>query len=112
MKKTSKGGTSRMKAADWQAKTDKLRKKLESAWADSEHTLESLWHQSAVATLHWVGAHRSRVEAFRKSVKGTPVEKVVNSALKAVRAEARTRTSKAKPKTRRSVTRRHSAAAH
>lgn len=111
MKKTSRGGASHKKAADWQAKTDKLRKKLESAWSDSEHTLESLWHQSAVATLHWVGAHRSRVEAFRKSVKGTPVERVVNAALKAVRTEGRS-ARKTKPKARGTAIRRRSAAAH
>ncbi len=98
MKSKGKSGATHRNKTDWHATTDKMRKKLESAWKKSEHSLESLWHQSAVATLHWVGANKARVQAFRNSVKNTPVEKAMNAALKAIRAEARAkaRTSKAR----------------
>lgn len=77
------------RAAAWNAEVAQMKERMESAWREGEYVAESLWHQSAVAALHWVAGNRSRVSGFRQAVKGTPVEKALDLALKAVRSEAR-----------------------
>lgn len=88
MSTRSQQSTARRNAA-WNAEVAQMKERMESAWREGEHVAESLWHQSAVAALHWVAGNRSRVSGFRQAVKGTPVEKALDVALKAVRAEAR-----------------------
>ncbi len=72
-----------------EGRIDQLKTKLEKAWEEGEHKSEALWHQTAVASLQWISSHKTLTDDFKKSVKGTVLEKPVNSALKAIRAEAR-----------------------
>ena len=74
---------------DLEGRRDRLKEKLEKAWEKGEHKSEALWHQTAVASLEWISSHKKLTDDFKKSVKGTVLEKPVNSALKAIRAEAR-----------------------
>lgn len=87
MSTRSQQSTARRDAA-WNAEVAQMKTRLENAWREGEYVAESLWHQSAVAALHWVAGNRSRVSGFRQAVKGTPVEQALDVALKAVRAEA------------------------
>jgi hypothetical protein len=79
------------RAREWEARTEQLRQQFELAWANSAHAIETAWHDGAVAALHWVSGHPSRMSTFRRSVKGTPAERVVSGALRAIRAEAKQR---------------------
>ncbi len=88
---TPRSKTVRRPRRDWDTEAAKIKERLEGAWREGEYAVESMWHQSAIATLHWVAGHRSRVAGFRQAVKGTPIEKGLDAALKALRAEARTR---------------------
>ena len=106
---TRKSGSKRSAEIDWEARAEQVRKQLEATLSEGGHALESLWHQSAVAALHWVGSHRGRVSAFRKSVKGTPMERVVTAALKAVQAESSTRVRRPRSRTRKPASRRRKA---
>ncbi len=74
---------------DWDAQFNQLKDKVDKVWQQGEHAAESAWHQTAVASLKWISEHQTRVDSFKKSVKGTVMEKPVNKALKAIRAEAK-----------------------
>ncbi len=108
---TSKNRTStqhRMTALS--ADADQIKQRVEDAWRDGEHAVASMWHQSAIAALHWLASHRSRVAGFRQAVKNTPMEKALDVALKALRTEARTPTPGARKATgTRKATRRSTA---
>ncbi len=84
-----------VKKVDLDAQFSHLKEKLEEAWKQGEHAAESAWHQTAVASLKWISEHHGRVDSFKKSVKGTVMEKPVNNALKAIRAEANPKPKKA-----------------
>lgn len=88
------------RSARWEAEAANIKGRIETVWKDGEHAVESMWHQSAIAALDWISAHRTRVDALRKSVKGTPIEKALDAALKALRVEARAPVA-AKKKTKR-----------
>jgi hypothetical protein len=84
---------------------EQIKQRVEEAWRESEHAVASMWHQSAIAALHWVSSHRSRVAGFRQAVKDTPMEKALDVALKTLRAEARTPLVRTRKATRRSAAR-------
>lgn len=86
---SKKATSSPRRKNNWNAEAEKLKARLEQAWHEGEHKVESMWHQSAVAALHWVSSHHSRVAAFRKAVKNTPMEKALDAAIKALRGEVR-----------------------
>lgn len=86
---SKKATSSSRRKNNWNAEAEELKARLEQAWHEGEHKVESMWHQSAVAALHWVSSHHSRVAAFRKAVKNTPMEKALDAAIKALRGEAR-----------------------
>lgn len=81
--------TIRNKAAQWDAEVAKIKSQLEASWLESEFKLESLWHESAIAALRWIAGHRSRVSGLRQAVRGTAVEKALDTALAALRSEAK-----------------------
>lgn len=62
--------------------------------------LDGLRQKAADAALHWVMSHQDRVAAFRRSVKGTPLEKAVSGLLDLIKSEAKG-VAKAKPAARR-----------
>jgi len=50
--------------------------------------LAELRHMTADSTLYWVLSHRARVAQFRRAVKGTRAEKVLDQLLARLRTEA------------------------
>jgi hypothetical protein len=50
--------------------------------------LNELRHMTADSALYWVLSHRTRVAQFRRSVRGTRAEKVLDQLLQRLRAEA------------------------
>lgn len=48
---------------------------------NSKRIISALRAKAAGAALHWVISHEDRVNAFRASVKGTPVEKALDALL-------------------------------
>ena len=47
--------------------------------AQTRKQIETLRAKAAAAALQWVISHQDRVDAFRSSVKGTPVEKALDN---------------------------------
>ncbi len=68
-----------------------LKKQLEKVLGKGEEAVDSLWHQTASAALHWISSHPDRVEAFQKSVRKTKLERPVQNALKTIRAGAKSK---------------------
>ena len=50
--------------------------------------LTQLRHMTADSALYWVLSHRTRVAQFRRTVKGTRVEKALDLLLQRIRSEA------------------------
>lgn len=50
--------------------------------------LNQLRHMTADSALYWVLSHRTRVAQFRRTVKGTRVEKALDLLLQRIRSEA------------------------
>lgn len=86
---TNSKSSLRSKAAKWDAEVTRIKSQLESSWHENEFKLESLWHESAIATLRWISGHRSRIDGLRQAVRGTSVEKVLDTALSVLRSEAK-----------------------
>jgi hypothetical protein len=86
MKKKSAGSKV---TAQLQSGIDSARKQIQAAVGESGKKLGELRHKAADAALQWVLGHDDRVSAFRRSVKGSPIEKAFDALLKLLRAEAR-----------------------
>jgi hypothetical protein len=79
----------------------KVEKRLKSIASQRTKQVKALRARAADAALHWIMANQGRVNAFRSSVKGTPVAKALDALLKLLRSEARTGKKKKKKAARR-----------
>lgn len=59
--------------------------------------IETLRSKAAAAALQWVISHQGRVDAFRASVKGTPVEKALDNLIAILKSNSGKATAKRKP---------------
>jgi hypothetical protein len=50
--------------------------------------IEALRSKAAAAALQWVISHQGRVDAFRASVKGTPVEKALDNLIEILKVNS------------------------
>jgi hypothetical protein len=82
------GKAGAVRTASWRGDVQRIRKDLKDAGARGQHALKAVTHNAAVAAFQWVTEHEGRVTAFRKSIRGTPVEKAVNAALRKVKKQA------------------------
>lgn len=78
-----------------------VKKRVSAGATKGKKQIVALRAKAADAALHWVMSHEDRVNAFRSSVKGTPVSKAVESLLTLIKHEAH---AKAKPAATRKVT--------
>ena len=58
-----------------------VKKRVNAEAAKRKKQVAALRARAAEAALHWVIAHEDRVNAFRASVKGTPVAKALDALL-------------------------------
>lgn len=58
-----------------------VQKRVNAETAKRKKQIAALRARAAEAALHWVIAHEDRVDAFRSSVKGTPVAKALDALL-------------------------------
>lgn len=65
--------------------------------------IESLRAKAAAAALQWVISHQDRVNAFRASVKGTPVEKALDNLIAILKSNSGKATPKRKPAAKKKV---------
>lgn len=68
-----------------ESKIKNVRKRLK---AQTSKQIEALRAKAAAAALHWVISHQDRVNAFRASVKGTPVEKALDSLIEILKSNS------------------------
>ena len=61
---------------------------LGAARTHGRAALTQLRHMTADSALYWVLSHRTRVAQFRRTVKGTRVEKALDLLLHRIRSEA------------------------
>jgi hypothetical protein len=66
----------------------KVQKRVREEAARRKKQIAGLRARAADAALGWVMSHESRVSAFRSSVKGTPVAKVVDTLLDKLKSSA------------------------
>lgn len=62
--------------------------RLDAAKRHGTRALSELRHLSADAALYWVLSHKARVAQFRRSVRGTPAESVVERLLGYIKDES------------------------
>ncbi|MGH8460042.1 MAG: hypothetical protein ACRESS_00400 [Stenotrophobium sp.] len=65
--------------ARFESQLQKVQKRVSAETAKRKKQIASLRAKAAEAALHWVMSHEDRVNAFRSSVKGTPVAKALDS---------------------------------
>lgn len=65
-----------------------VKKRVNTEATKRKKQLLALRAKAAEAALHWVMSHQSQLDAFRASVKGTPVAKALDSLLSALRDAA------------------------
>lgn len=80
-----------------ESQINQVKKRVNAEKAKRTKQVIALRAKAAEAALHWVMSHEDRVNAFRSSVNGTPVAKVLDALLAALRGAAG---SKAKPKSK------------
>ena len=61
---------------------------LGAAQRHGRKAITELRHMTADSALYWVLAHKTRVAAFRRAVKGTPAAKPFDQLLAVIRSEA------------------------
>lgn len=66
----------------------KVQKRVKEETAKRKKQIAGLRAKAADAALQWVMSHESRVNAFRSSVKGTPVAKVVDTLIDKLKSNA------------------------
>lgn len=59
--------------------------------------IDALRTKAASAALHWVISHEDRVNAFRSSVKGTPVEKALDTLIEILKSNSGRPAARRKP---------------
>jgi hypothetical protein len=74
-----------------------VRKRLK---AQTKKQLDALRAKAAGAALHWVISHEDRINAFRASVKGTAVEKALDTLIEALKNSSEKPTAARKPAAR------------
>ncbi|MGH8456851.1 MAG: hypothetical protein ACRETW_06045 [Stenotrophobium sp.] len=93
-----------------QSQIKKVQKRVRTETAKRKKQIAALRVKAADAALHWVMSHQNRVDAFRSSVKGTPVAKALDALLVAIKDNAgRKAATRAAPK-RKSAAKRKPAA--
>lgn len=65
-----------------------VKKRVNTEATKRKKQLMALRGKAAEAALHWVMSHKGQLDAFRASVKGTPVEKALDALLAALRGVA------------------------
>ncbi|MES2491406.1 MAG: hypothetical protein V4607_16600, partial [Pseudomonadota bacterium] len=65
--------------------------------AQTKKQIDALRTKAASAARHWVISHEDRVNAFRSSVKGTPVEKALDTLIDILKSNSETPAARRKP---------------
>jgi hypothetical protein len=80
-----------------ESKIKNVRMRLTAQTNKSKKQVAALRAKAADAALHWVISHKDRVNAFRSSVKGTPVAKAVDMLIDVLRKNSSKSSARRKP---------------
>lgn len=80
-----------------------VRKRLTAQTNKSKKQIAALRAKAADAALNWVISHEDRVNAFRSSVKGTPVAKAVDKLIAVLKSNSSKPAARRKPAAKKKV---------
>ncbi|MEW6167054.1 MAG: hypothetical protein AB1651_05100 [Pseudomonadota bacterium] len=78
-----------MDSTTFESQIQSFRKKVDAAAASRKKQILALRTKAADAALHWVMAHRSRVNQFKSAVQGTPFAHTFDKLLQLLETEAK-----------------------
>ena len=73
----------------FESQIKKVQKRVSAETAKRKKQLIAFRVKAADAALHWVLSHEDRVNAFRSSVKGTPVAKALDVLIEKIKGSAK-----------------------